>query len=166
MSNSPRCTHTQRINNVLCVFRVMPFSLLWLPLPCPWVMSSTSCPQQPCCAPGASCLRLRSWSPPISYLSFLFSSCLLFFPARVSFPKTLPSCNVPEVGQLQFCHFCPQRCFRLNLLEDSLVPLMFYIVWNYFVYLTVLFATLGEPLQILSRDIVMSAKKKKEIITD
>lgn len=138
MSNCPCCMHTQRIHDVLCVLHVMPLSLLWLLPPPPWAMPTPSCPQQPCSAPGASRLWLLSQSLPVSYLAFLFSSCLLFFPARVSFPKNLPCCDAPEAGQLQFCDFFPQRCFSLNLLEDSLVPLMFYIVWSYFVYLTVL----------------------------
>lgn len=44
-------------------------------------------------------------------------------PELLSFPKNPTSPEVCKVGQLQFCHFCLQRCVRLNLLRDPLVHL-------------------------------------------
>lgn len=51
-----------------------------------------------------------------------------FFPAAFCFSqyyclfqRILPSYDVSNVGQLWFCHFGLQQCFRLNLLLDLLV---------------------------------------------
>lgn len=56
-------------------------------------------------------------------LSLFF--CLVLSPELLSFPppKPPPFYDVPEIRQLQFCHFSPQRCFSLNLSEDILVCL-------------------------------------------
>lgn len=77
------------------------------------VMSTQPCPQQPYSAPVDACLRLLlSWSPSISYLLFLFSCCLLVFPAVLSFPKSPAFSWWTRSRTAQFCHFGPQ----LNLL--------------------------------------------------
>ena len=83
-----------------------------------WVTSTMSCPQQPCSAPansvygffyGVSLSHIWSSSAPAA---FYFSQHYCLFQTTVS------SHDVPKVGQLQFCHFCLQWCFRLNLFED------------------------------------------------
>ena len=62
-----------------------------------------------------------SWSQSISHLVFLFSCCLLFYPEYCFSKRTLPSHYVPELGQIEFCHFCLQQCFRVSLLYEPLV---------------------------------------------
>lgn len=67
-------------------------------------------------------LWILLWGHCISYLVFLFSCWFLFFsPELLSFWNNQPSPDVPEVGQWQFCQFCLQQWFRLNLLWDPLV---------------------------------------------
>ena len=86
------------------------------------VMSTISCPHQHSSAPGDSRLWLRLWTQSISYFIFLFSCCLLLFPALLSPPNILPSHAVPTAGQPQFYHLCLQRV-QDNLLLDPLVHL-------------------------------------------
>lgn len=84
-------------------------------------MSTTSCPLQPWSAPEDSCLWFLSWSQSISYLVFFFSAAFYFSQHYCHFQRTLPFHDVLEIGKLQYCHFCLQKCFGLNLLEDPLV---------------------------------------------
>lgn len=91
--------------------------LLWL-LETLWmnavhnVLSSESCS-----APVDSCLWLLLWSQPISYLVFLFPTAFSFSLHHCLSQRTLLSHDVPQTEQLQFCHFCRQRCFSLHLLS-------------------------------------------------
>ena len=101
--------------------------LLWVM--CLWVSSNSWCGVHhvpPWTARFSSC-RLgpaASFTDSIHLtFAFLFSCCLLSFHLYCLFQRTLPSHDVPEVGQLQFCRFCSQRCFRFNLLPDPHVPL-------------------------------------------
>ena len=57
------------------------------------------------------------WSQSVSCLVFLFSFLAVLFSQHYCFiQRTQPSHDVPEGGQLQFCHFYLQQCSRLNLL--------------------------------------------------
>lgn len=47
---------------------------------------------------------------------FLFACCLLCFSNIIIFSTEPASSWCAESRQLQFCHFCLQRCFRLTLL--------------------------------------------------
>ena len=71
--------------SLICSLFSFPFvyiTYLWISpnswWPCEWVMSATSCLQQPCSAPVESYQWLLLWSQFISYLVFLFSYCLLY----------------------------------------------------------------------------------------
>lgn len=50
-------------------------------------------------------------------LGLPFPHCFLFSLPHCLSQRTLPSHSVPQIEQLQFCHFCPQPCFRLHLLS-------------------------------------------------
>ena len=73
-----------RCNFLLCVTCHWGSCESWQP--CEGVTSTVSHPQEPCSAPVISSLWLLLWSDP-SHIFFLFSYCLLFFPALLSFPK-------------------------------------------------------------------------------
>lgn len=82
-----------------------------------------SCPHQPGSVPVNSYLWLLSQSLPISYLLFFFFCFPLFCQHYYLFQRTLPSQDVPTLGQLQFWHFCLQRYFRLYLILEPTFPL-------------------------------------------
>ena len=71
-----------------------------------------SCPQQPCSAPVDA--PVASFMESVGIWSSSFPAAFHSFPAVLLFPRPLPSHDVPKVGQLQFCHFCLQRCLGLN----------------------------------------------------
>ena len=75
--------HSEKLPRVLCAID----SALNEQCSYGWVMATVSCPQQPCSAPVDTCLWLVLCSQFTSYLVFLFTSSLLFFPALLSFPK-------------------------------------------------------------------------------
>ena len=70
--------------------------LLLSQLPSWWPYEWVSCPQQPCSAPADTSLWLLLCSQSISYLVFLFSCCLLFFPGKNYLPPNVNSAKAEE----------------------------------------------------------------------
>ena len=80
-----------------------------------WVTSTMSCPQQPCSAPANSVYGFFYGVNPSHIWSSSAPAAFYFSQHYCLFQTTVSSHDVPKVGQLQFCHFCLQWCFRLNL---------------------------------------------------
>lgn len=69
------------------------------------VMSTVSCLQPPCSAPGHSRLWLLLGSQFVSYVVSLFSCCLLFFLASLSFLKNAAFVMCPKQDSFSFIIF-------------------------------------------------------------
>lgn len=86
-------------------------------------MSTVSCPQ-PCSAPVDVCLCCFYGITPSHIWSFSFPTAFYFSQRSCLFQRTLPSHDVPEVGQLPLCSFCLQLYFRLSLSRTRLFILL------------------------------------------
>lgn len=87
-------------------------------------MSTMPCPQ-PCSAPVDVCLCCFYGITPSRIWSSSLPTAFCFSQRSCLFQRTLPSHDVPEVGQLPFfCYFCLQRYFRFSLSRTRLFILL------------------------------------------
>lgn len=76
-----------------------------------------------------SCLQLLSWSQSISRGFTPFPDVFYFSQHSCLFQRTWPSHDVPEIGQLQFCLFCLQQCFRPFWRSRVFIEFSSNIIW-------------------------------------
>ena len=80
--------------------------------PYEWVMSTVSCPQQPCSVPVHLGIWLLLWSPSISYLAFSFSAVFYFSQPIVSSKELSLLRMWPMLESFSILSFLPPAMFQ------------------------------------------------------
>ena len=78
------------------------------------------CPQCPVLDSLPSSHKLMPTDSFLNSCLILSSCCLLFSQHYCLLQRTLPSHDMPKIGQVQVRHFCLQECFRFTLLQELL----------------------------------------------